>query len=101
MAVEKPARYIGNEVNSVMKNKEEIDIPEYRYRESDIRGCWISNVVNIDTPKEPLVEVPQDLGITPNINELNTQLLMSAKNADIDNVHEQKLISLLLINMAT
>lgn len=56
----------------------------------------VNQVVNIDTPKEPLVEVPQDLGITPNTNELNTQLLMSAKNADIDNVHEQKLISLLL-----
>lgn len=56
----------------------------------------VNQVVNIDTPKEPLVEVPQDLGIAPNINELNTQLLMSAKNADIDNVHEQKLISLLL-----
>ena len=26
LAVDKPARYIGNEVNSVMKNKEEIDI---------------------------------------------------------------------------
>ena len=26
MEVDKPARYIGNEVNSVMKNKEEIDI---------------------------------------------------------------------------
>ena len=28
-------------------NKEEIDIPEYKYRENDVRGCWISNVVNI------------------------------------------------------
>ena len=26
MSVEKPARYIGNEINSVMKNKDEIDI---------------------------------------------------------------------------
>ena len=26
MKVEKPARYIGNEVNSVMKNKDEVDI---------------------------------------------------------------------------
>ena len=26
MTVEKPARYIGNEVNSVMKNKENIEI---------------------------------------------------------------------------
>ena len=26
MQVEKPARYIGNEVNSVMKNKDDIDV---------------------------------------------------------------------------
>ena len=26
MKIEKPARYIGNEVNSVMKNKEDVDI---------------------------------------------------------------------------
>ncbi len=32
-------------------NKEEIDIPEFRFREDDVRGCWISNVANIDTPK--------------------------------------------------
>ena len=32
-------------------NKEEIDIPEFRFRESDVRGCWISNVENIDTPR--------------------------------------------------
>ncbi len=32
-------------------NKEEIDLPEYIYREDDVRGCWISNVENIDTPK--------------------------------------------------
>ena len=37
-------------------NKEEIDIPEYRYRESDVRGCWISNVANIDTPRGLSIE---------------------------------------------
>lgn len=31
-------------------NKEEIDIPEYVFKENDVRGCWISNVANIDTP---------------------------------------------------
>ncbi len=32
-------------------NGEEIDIPEFRFRDSDVRGVWISNVANIDTPK--------------------------------------------------
>ena len=31
-------------------NKEEIDIPEYVFKENDVRGCWISNVASIDTP---------------------------------------------------
>lgn len=31
-------------------NKEEIDIPEYVFKENDVRGCWISNVANIDAP---------------------------------------------------
>ena len=31
-------------------NKEEIDIPEYVFKENDVSGCWISNVANIDTP---------------------------------------------------
>lgn len=26
LSIEKPARYIGNEVNSIMKNKNEVDI---------------------------------------------------------------------------
>ncbi len=30
--------------------KEVVDLPEYSYRESGVRGVWVSNVVNIDTP---------------------------------------------------
>ena len=41
-------------------NKEEIDIPEFKFRESDVRGCWISNVVNIDTPKLETIEQYQN-----------------------------------------
>lgn len=32
-------------------NQEEIDIPEFKYNESDLRGAWVSNVANIDTPR--------------------------------------------------
>ena len=31
--------------------KEEIDIPEYQFKKDDVRGVWVSNVANIDTPK--------------------------------------------------
>ena len=37
-------------------NKEEIDIPEYKFNPTDVRGCWISNVANIDTPKLESIE---------------------------------------------
>ena len=32
-------------------NNEEIDIPEFKYRDDDLRAAWVSNVVNIDTPR--------------------------------------------------
>ena len=31
MQVEKPARYIGNEINMVKKNPREVDVVEYRF----------------------------------------------------------------------
>lgn len=31
-------------------NNEEIDIPEYKYVEENVRGVWIANVANMDTP---------------------------------------------------
>ena len=31
--------------------KEDIDIPEYQFKKDDVRGVWVSNVANIDTPK--------------------------------------------------
>lgn len=32
-------------------NQEEIEIPEFKYNEDDLRGAWVSNVANIDTPR--------------------------------------------------
>lgn len=40
-----------NENVKYLDNNEEIDIPNYVYHEDDIRGAWVSNVSNIDTPK--------------------------------------------------
>ena len=54
-------------------NKEEIDIPEYRFREDDVRGCWISNVANIDTPKGLSIEEYKNhlIGILDNMQSYN------------------------------
>ncbi len=32
-------------------NGEDVEIGEFKYNENDLRGIWISNVCNIDTPK--------------------------------------------------
>ena len=54
-------------------NKEEIDIPEFKFREEDVRGCWISNVANIDTPKGLSVEDYKAhlIGILDNMKSYN------------------------------
>ena len=44
-------RMNSNETIKYFGNNEEIDIPEYVFKESDVRGVWVSNVANIDTPK--------------------------------------------------
>lgn len=33
------------------ETQEEIDIPEYKFNPNHIRGVWVSNVANIDSPK--------------------------------------------------
>ncbi len=44
-------KYQSEETIKYWDTKEEIDIPEYVYKESDIRGVWVSNVANIDMPR--------------------------------------------------
>lgn len=39
---------------------EEIEIPQFTFKETDVRGVWVSNVANIDTPKGLTIEAYQD-----------------------------------------
>ena len=45
-----------NETFKYWDNGLEIDVPEYEFKKDDVRGVWISNVANIDTPKGLPVE---------------------------------------------
>ena len=45
MQVEKPARYIGNEVNSVMKNKDDIDV-RVAFAFPDVYGFEMLHLLN-------------------------------------------------------
>ena len=43
-------KYNQDETVKYWDTQEEIDIPEYKFNEKDVRGVWVSNVANIDTP---------------------------------------------------
>ena len=42
-------KYNQDETVKYWDTQEEIDIPEYKFNEKDVRGVWVSNVANIDT----------------------------------------------------
>ena len=44
-------KYQKDEVLKYWDTQKEIDIPEYKFNENEVRGIWVSNVVNIDTPR--------------------------------------------------
>ena len=44
-------KYQKDEIVKYWDNQEEIDIPEYSFNENEVRGIWVSNVANIDTPR--------------------------------------------------
>lgn len=44
-------KYQTNETLKYWDNQVEIDIPEYVFKEENIRGIWVSNVANIDMPR--------------------------------------------------
>lgn len=44
-------KYQSDEYVYFYGNEEIVDLPEYEYHEKDVRGVWVSNVANIDTPK--------------------------------------------------
>ncbi len=43
-------KYQKDETVKYWDTKEEIDIPSYQFKANDVRGVWVSNVANIDTP---------------------------------------------------
>lgn len=53
-------KYHQEETLKYWDTNEEIDIPEYKFKSNDVRGVWVSNVANIDTPKGLSVEEYQD-----------------------------------------
>ncbi len=44
-------KYNSEEFVRYWHNNEIVELPEYKFKEEDVRGVWVSNVVNIDTPK--------------------------------------------------
>lgn len=68
----KLARY-AKEYLKYRHNGEEINIPRFKFNENDIRGVWISNVANIDTPKGVSAEEYKAhlIGILDNMKSYN------------------------------
>lgn len=56
----KLCKYNTDEVIRYWDTQEEIDIPEYQFKKDDVRGVWVSNVANIDTPKGLSIAEYQD-----------------------------------------
>lgn len=44
-------KYRSEEFVKYWDSDEIVEIPEFKYNESQVRGVWVSNVANIDTPK--------------------------------------------------
>ena len=44
-------KYNSEEYVRFWHNNEVVEIPEFKFKEEDVRGVWVSNVMNIDTPK--------------------------------------------------
>ncbi len=50
-------KYQSDDLVRYWDTKEPIEIPSsYTFRENEVRGIWVSNVANIDTPKGLPVE---------------------------------------------
>lgn len=44
-------KYQSEDIVKYWENNEPIELPKYKFNEKDVRGVWVSNVANIDTPK--------------------------------------------------
>lgn len=73
--------------------KEVVELPEYEYHESDVRGVWVSNVVNIDTPKMTDVESYKQylVDMVKNIASYNMNLIIFQVRPTNDAYYPSKL----------
>lgn len=44
-------KYQSDELVKYWENQEPIELPQYKFNPQEVRGVWVSNVANIDTPK--------------------------------------------------
>lgn len=86
-------RMNSNETIKYFGNNEEIDIPEYVFKESDVRGVWVSNVANIDTPKGLEKEAYQEYlkNMIANIASYNMNTIIFQVRPASDAYYESKL----------
>lgn len=86
-------RMNSNETIKYYGGVEEIDIPEYTFKENNVRGVWVSNVANIDTPKGlPIEEYKEYLRkMIENIASYNMNTIIFQVRPASDAYYESKL----------
>ena len=70
-----------------------VSLPNYEYKEDYVRGIWVSNVVNIDTPKMKDIESYKEylVKMVENIASYNINLMIFQVRPASDAYYESKL----------
>ena len=70
-----------------------VSLPNYEYKEDYVRGVWVSNVVNIDTPKMKDIESYKEylVKMVENIASYNINLMIFQVRPASDAYYESKL----------
>lgn len=70
-----------------------VELPDYRFNEKSIRGVWVSNVANIDTPKTTNTEEYKDylVKMIANIASYNINLIVFQVRPTSDAYYKSKL----------
>lgn len=86
-------KYNQDETVKYWDTQEEIDIPEYKFNEKDVRGVWVSNVANIDTPSNLGKEEYQEYlrNMIKNIASYNMNTVIFQVRPASDAYYESKL----------
>ena len=86
-------RYRSDETLKYWDDGTEIDIPEYEFKKSDIRGVWVSNVANIDMPRGLSKEDLQDYlkNLIANVASYNMNTIVYQVRPTSDAFYESKL----------